>query len=116
TGGTYGTVRLLRSLSPNSDYTHPTFTPPIITTGDIGDDFADSELTEARLHGRDRTGTIVCTPYQRSSMRVAYTANGDVTESGRKFDLRQIDKWHRLKFTVNLVDATASSGPEPELY
>lgn len=72
------------------------------TTGDLGSDYYESELTAARV--RDIVGNLdqanrICKPYYRAVLTASLTTASTVTaQADGAFNIRQNSKWHRLAF------------------
>ena len=71
---------------------------PTLTTFDFGSDWRDTELRAVRPRLLSSTGTVTGTAYHRAALDASLTTgpSGARTADG-KFELRQNDRWHRLK-------------------
>lgn len=77
-------------------------TKPTFTLNDFGDDFAELELTEARIRFIVAPSASMCVPSYRNTLDATATTLSPVAASSDgKFDLRQSARWHRLTFTLS---------------
>lgn len=99
--GLFDTARRMCVLSgpPASVTGVPT---PTFTTGDFGDISVDTELKAARLKFTRPPDTANCTPMHRAALDATLTTAAAVSRSSGtgRFDLWQIDRWHRLRFDL----------------
>lgn len=72
---------------------------PYLTIGDIGDDYVDTELISSRLRFTIAPSAGTATGYHRNNLDASLTTAAPVARtSDGKFETRQTDRWHRLKF------------------
>jgi len=75
---------------------------PTFTTGDFGDISAATELRAARVKFTTAPSVSTCTPMHRAALDATLTTAAAVARqpgTGR-YDLWQIDRWHRLQFDL----------------
>lgn len=75
---------------------------PTFTTGDFGDVSVDTELNAARVKFTSAPDSATCTPMHRAALDATLTTAAAVSRASGtgRFDLWQIDRWHRLRFDL----------------
>lgn len=100
--GLFDTARRLHVLA--GAYSSATGIPqPTFTTGDFGDISVDTELKAARVKFTAAAASSTCTPMHRPHLDATLTFAAAVARhspTGR-YDLWQIDRWHRMRFDLS---------------
>lgn len=75
---------------------------PTFTTGDFGDISVDTELRAARVKFTTPPPASSCTPMHRANLDATLTTAAAVARQAGtgRYDLWQIDRWHRLRFDL----------------
>lgn len=99
--GLFDNARRLNVLA--GAYSSATGIPqPTFTTGDFGDLSVDTELRAARVKFTTPPPASSCTPMHRANLDATLTTAAAVARQAGtgRYDLWQIDRWHRLRFDL----------------